>query len=157
MRPKGPWQRQAAALADSNGHFSAFKLYLVSNYKESYRGSPISFPQTMEKETTHKKKRKNILTFCMPRPVSSTSVRAQTLLDLHPLHPSPGHPKSRPREGPWPPRSSWARLLWLRVESRHGCIDRCGNIIAIGTPSGRVMVLQFDPQALPVGKLQDYN
>ena len=34
---QGPWQRQAAALADSSDHFSAFKPYPVPKYKESYR------------------------------------------------------------------------------------------------------------------------
>ena len=64
MRPEGPWQRLAAALADSSDHFSAFKPHPVPNYKESYRGSLISFsscPPNKGKRTTHKTKEKNIL------------------------------------------------------------------------------------------------
>ena len=54
------------------------------------------------------------------------------------------------------------RLLWLPVDfrpmnlkHRPSCVDRSGDSIAIGTFSGRVTVIQFDPNALPAGKLSD--
>ena len=54
------------------------------------------------------------------------------------------------------------RLLWLPVGFRpryaYGpspCADRSGDSIAIGSCSGRVTVIQFDPNALPAGKLPD--
>ena len=60
----------------------------------------------------------------------------------------------------WTVRKDWIvysiqRLLWPPVEFRHGCVDYWGNSIAIGTLSGRVVVIQFDPQMLPTGKLPD--
>ena len=70
---------------------------------ESYRGSLISFPPfppDRRKRQRHPRQRK--ITFCSACSASSP-VRDQTPLDLHPLHPLPGSPKSRPRKGPRPP------------------------------------------------------
>ena len=47
------------------------------------------------------------------------------------------------------------RLLWLPVEFRNRCLDRRGDDIAIGTPSGGAMVIRFDLLALPTGKPPD--
>ena len=69
---------------------------------ELYRGSLISFPPVPpDKRKRQKHPRQRKITFCSARPASS-SVRDQTPLDPHLLHPLPGPPKSRLGEGPRP-------------------------------------------------------
>ena len=49
------------------------------------------------------------------------------------------------------------RLLWLPVDFRPECADSSVDKIAIGIPSGRVIVVHFDPNALPAGKPPNCN
>ena len=78
---------------------------------EPYRGSLIFFPQSHQQKKKTKRQRKNA--FCLSRPASSSPVQAQTPLDLHPLHPSPGPPKPHSRA----PRSPISLLLFRQPHS----------------------------------------
>ena len=49
------------------------------------------------------------------------------------------------------------RLLWLPVDFRPHRFVGWGNSIAIGCRSGKVTVIQFDPNALPAGKLPNFD